>query len=232
MDQLASVFADANDLPRLASIVRQLDQLDPNSEAAVYYSAALPFMSGHANDAIRIINRLRPATGRVLNLLGAAYAATGRAEEADRSLTHASRMAVMGELTTMVAHEVRQPLTAIPARRSDAASYSIPPPPSEERSLLASTRQRALTAAVRTPRGAASPAVSASAAHKCSDRAYRMRVRRTSSATGCRASGARSRGSQEAVPTRCGHGQPRRGWQLNLPTSSSAVASSVRKSAR
>lgn len=36
-----------------------------------------------------------------------------RAEEAQESLAHASRLAVVGELTAMVAHEVNQPLTAI-----------------------------------------------------------------------------------------------------------------------
>jgi two-component system sensor kinase FixL len=36
-----------------------------------------------------------------------------RAEEAQESLSHASRLAVVGELTAMVAHEINQPLTAI-----------------------------------------------------------------------------------------------------------------------
>ena len=85
MDQLASVFADANDLPRLASIVEQLDRLDANSEPAVYYAAALRFMSGHNDEAIGVITRQKPTTGRVLNLLGAAYAATGRTNDARRA---------------------------------------------------------------------------------------------------------------------------------------------------
>jgi tetratricopeptide (TPR) repeat protein len=82
MDQLASVFADAGDLPRLASIVKQLEQVAPDSEATVYYSAALQFMSGHADDALHIVSRFPPKTARQLNLAGAAYGATGRAEEA------------------------------------------------------------------------------------------------------------------------------------------------------
>ncbi len=36
-----------------------------------------------------------------------------RAEEANRNLAHASRLAVVGELTAMIAHEVNQPLCAI-----------------------------------------------------------------------------------------------------------------------
>lgn len=64
MDQLASVFADAGDLPRLASIVKQLEQVAPDSEATVYYSAALQFMSGHADDALHIVSRFPPKTRR------------------------------------------------------------------------------------------------------------------------------------------------------------------------
>jgi PAS domain S-box-containing protein len=38
---------------------------------------------------------------------------TKRAEEAQKNLSHASRLAVVGELTAMIAHEVNQPLGAI-----------------------------------------------------------------------------------------------------------------------
>jgi PAS domain S-box-containing protein len=71
-----------------------------------------------------------------------------RAEEADRSLTHASRMAVMGELTAMVAHEVRQPLTAI-LTNADAAAMllaSADPPLDELREILADIRSSDLQA--------------------------------------------------------------------------------------
>lgn len=53
--------------------------------------------------------------GRVeeLQALGHDVTDRKRAEEADRSLAHTSRLAVMGELTAMVAHEINQPLGAI-----------------------------------------------------------------------------------------------------------------------
>ena len=71
-----------------------------------------------------------------------------RAEEADRSLTHASRMAVMGELTAMVAHEIKQPLTAI-LTNTDAAEILLrSPDPSlqELREIFADIRASDLQA--------------------------------------------------------------------------------------
>lgn len=55
------------------------------------------------------------------------------AEESDRSLTHASRLAVIGELTAMVAHEINQPLGAI-LSNADAAELLLdrPHPPLDE----------------------------------------------------------------------------------------------------
>jgi len=82
MDQLASVFADAGDLTRLATIVAQLNQVFPDSEPSIYFGAALQFSSGHADEALRIAKRLQPASGRMLNLVGAANGAMGRADEA------------------------------------------------------------------------------------------------------------------------------------------------------
>lgn len=65
-----------------------------------------------------------------------------RAEEANLNLTHAMRLAVAGELTAMVAHEVSQPLGAIMAN-ADAAQIMLksPNPPIEElRQILTDIR--------------------------------------------------------------------------------------------
>ena len=47
-----------------------------------------------------------------------------RAEEANRNLAHASRLALMGELTASIAHEINQPLGAILAN-ADAAELLL-----------------------------------------------------------------------------------------------------------
>ncbi|HEY6644966.1 MASE1 domain-containing protein [Povalibacter sp.] len=56
-----------------------------------------------------------------------------RAEEATRALAHAQRLAVTGELTAMIAHEIRQPLSAI-LLSADAARNLLqrPDPPIDE----------------------------------------------------------------------------------------------------
>jgi len=55
------------------------------------------------------------AEGRVTEIqaIGTDVTDRKRAEEAGEKLIHASRLAVVGELTAMIAHEVNQPLTAI-----------------------------------------------------------------------------------------------------------------------
>jgi PAS domain S-box-containing protein len=55
------------------------------------------------------------ADGRVTEIqaIGNDVTDRKRAEEAGEKLVHASRLAVVGELTAMIAHEVNQPLTAI-----------------------------------------------------------------------------------------------------------------------
>jgi spermidine synthase len=88
MDQLASIFADAGDGPRLAAIVADLQRVAPDSDSALYYGASLQFMAGRPEEAIRIAERLRARNGahaRALNLLGAAYATVGRRDDARRA---------------------------------------------------------------------------------------------------------------------------------------------------
>jgi PAS domain S-box-containing protein len=47
-----------------------------------------------------------------------------RSEEANRNLAHASRLAIVGELTAMIAHEINQPLGAI-QNNADAAELLL-----------------------------------------------------------------------------------------------------------
>jgi PAS domain S-box-containing protein len=65
-----------------------------------------------------------------------------RAEEANRNLTHAARLAVAGELTASIAHEINQPLGAI-LSNADAAEMLLerPNPPLDEiRQILVDIR--------------------------------------------------------------------------------------------
>ena len=71
-----------------------------------------------------------------------------RAEEANRSLIHASRLAAVGKLTAMVAHEINQPLGAI-LSNADAAEMLLDvadPPLGEIREILSDIRRSDLRA--------------------------------------------------------------------------------------
>jgi PAS domain S-box-containing protein len=71
-----------------------------------------------------------------------------RAEEAQQNLAHATRLAVVGELTAMMAHEVNQPLGAI-LSNADAAEIllqSANPPLDEIRQILSDIRENDLRA--------------------------------------------------------------------------------------
>lgn len=70
------------------------------------------------------------------------------AEEADRKLAHSARLAVVGELTALVAHEVNQPLSAI-LSNAEAAELMLgaaDPPLAEIREILADIRKDDLRA--------------------------------------------------------------------------------------
>jgi PAS domain S-box-containing protein len=88
--------------------------------------------------------------GDFLGYIGSALDITERkrAEEASRSLAHVSRLALLGELTAMVAHEINQPLGAI-LTNADAAVMllaSESPPLDEIRQILDDIRQSDLRA--------------------------------------------------------------------------------------
>jgi PAS domain S-box-containing protein len=72
------------------------------------------------------------SNGDFLGYIGSALDITDRrlAEDATRALAHAQRLAVMGEFTALIAHEVRQPLSAI-LLNADAARHLLqrPDPP-------------------------------------------------------------------------------------------------------
>ncbi|HSU57502.1 MAG TPA: ATP-binding protein [Candidatus Dormibacteraeota bacterium] len=71
-----------------------------------------------------------------------------RLEEAQQNLIHASRLAVVGELTAMIAHEIRQPLGAIltNAEAAELLLQSGAPPLDEIRSIVQDIRQSDLRA--------------------------------------------------------------------------------------
>ena len=61
------------------------------------------------------------------------------AEEADRSLSHASRLAALGELSALIAHEINQPLCAIlsNAEAGETLAQSPEPPLKQIRQIFA-----------------------------------------------------------------------------------------------
>ncbi|MGH7936643.1 MAG: sensor histidine kinase, partial [Chthoniobacterales bacterium] len=93
---------------------------------------------------------LRNARGEVAELIGVAIDVTDRreAEEANRSLAHAQRLAMIGELTAMIAHEINQPLGAI-LSNADAAELLLEsenPPLDEIREILTDIQKNDLRA--------------------------------------------------------------------------------------
>lgn len=90
------------------------------------------------------------ANGDFLGYIGSAIDITDRkqAEERARLLSHAQRLVVMGELSAAIAHEVRQPLSAI-LSNADAAAVLLrsPSPPLDEiRDIISDIREDDLRA--------------------------------------------------------------------------------------
>ncbi|MFN7916259.1 MAG: hypothetical protein U0Q55_13040 [Vicinamibacterales bacterium] len=79
LEQLASIFADVGDGPRLAPVVSALRAM-PDRAGAHYYAAALQFMQGQmygALDAARQALAIDPRHARAQNLVGAIKATRG-----------------------------------------------------------------------------------------------------------------------------------------------------------
>lgn len=98
---------------------------------------------------IRGVPRYGPG-GEFLGYIGLGIDVTERKrlEEADRQLSHAARLATLGELTAVVSHEVSQPLFAI-LSNTEAADILLqqdPPPIAEVRQILADIYQDDLRA--------------------------------------------------------------------------------------
>jgi PAS domain S-box-containing protein len=89
-----------------------------------------------------------PEEAREIQAIGYDITDRKRAEESGRQLAHATRFAVVGELTAMVAHEVNQPLCAIlsNAEAAEIMLRSDNPPLEELRQILADIRQDDLRA--------------------------------------------------------------------------------------
>lgn len=92
----------------------------------------------------------RAANGELLGYVGSVTDITDRkrAEENARHLSHAQRLVMMGELSATIAHEVRQPLSAILSNADAAAALlqSPSPPLDEIRDIISDIRQDDLRA--------------------------------------------------------------------------------------
>jgi tetratricopeptide (TPR) repeat protein len=92
LEQMASILSDVGDRERMVPIVSRLRAEAPASEAAHYYSAALLFLEGRTDLALReaqaVIAR-NPGHAKAQNLKGACLATLGQRDQA-RAAFHAS----------------------------------------------------------------------------------------------------------------------------------------------
>ena len=90
------------------------------------------------------------ADGEFAGYIGTAIDITAikRAEETNRALARTHRLAVMGELTAVIAHEIRQPLSAISldAQTAEMLANSEDPPLTELRDIVSDIRQNVVRA--------------------------------------------------------------------------------------
>jgi tetratricopeptide (TPR) repeat protein len=95
LEQLASIYVDAQDQSHLSEIIPQLAALDHTGRRWRYYAAALSFMKGDlesgANDA-RAAIAADPGYAAAQNLFGAILASLGRSAEAQAAFEAALRL--------------------------------------------------------------------------------------------------------------------------------------------
>jgi len=105
------------------------------------FECEVPLPNGKSAVQCWLCHAVLDATGTLQEFQAIGHDVTDRkfAEEADRMLNHAARLAVIGELTAMVAHEVNQPLCAIlsNAEAAEALLQSDHPPLDELRAIMA-----------------------------------------------------------------------------------------------
>jgi spermidine synthase len=87
-EQLASLYADANDQPRLEAIVATLREAAPDAAATHYYGAVSAFLEGHADRALEQAQKAIAADARyaaAYDIAGAAHTKLGQADAAARA---------------------------------------------------------------------------------------------------------------------------------------------------
>jgi spermidine synthase len=95
LEQLASIFADLGDAPRLAPVVERLQQAHPEGAATQYYAAALRFIGGDFVEALQASRRaidLDPRYAAAHNLVGAIEGNLGHLSEAREAFNASLRL--------------------------------------------------------------------------------------------------------------------------------------------
>jgi spermidine synthase len=90
LEQLASILTDAGDTERLEPVVARLKMVAPSSASTHYYAAALGFLQGRMDVAIREAETALaadPSHARARNILGAALAGVGQRDRARAAFT-------------------------------------------------------------------------------------------------------------------------------------------------
>lgn len=94
LEQLASILSDAGDADRLAPVVARLRLAAPTSVSTRYFAAALGFLQGRPDAAIREAEAalaIDPTHARARNILGAALAGVGQRERAREAFKESLR---------------------------------------------------------------------------------------------------------------------------------------------